>query len=140
MMDRNQIWFHGTAAGVIYLLKDLFNASKAPVWSKPWVKVQKKCLYVVLWKSCDQMVIREGVKWVKKEAGNLVANLDWEPLVNLMFFQWLFGLGLDLWGWSPDLIHRSTALQFVGPSVVQWVEEERSWKKESSLALVSLAP
>lgn len=38
MMDRNQIWFHGTAAGVIYLLKDLFNASK--------VKVQNKCMDV----------------------------------------------------------------------------------------------
>lgn len=27
MMDRNQIWFHGTTAGVIYHLVDPFNAS-----------------------------------------------------------------------------------------------------------------
>lgn len=27
MMDRNQIWFHGTTAGIIYHLVDPFNAS-----------------------------------------------------------------------------------------------------------------
>lgn len=70
MMDRNQIWFHGTAAGAIYLLKDLFKS-----------QVQKN---VLMWcfenlpcqNTCHQMAIREGVKWVQKEAGNLVAKLD----------------------------------------------------------------
>lgn len=27
MMHRNQIWFHGTTAGIIYHMKDPFNAS-----------------------------------------------------------------------------------------------------------------
>lgn len=37
MMDRNQILFHGTAVDIIYLLKDVFNASSAPVWPKPQI-------------------------------------------------------------------------------------------------------
>lgn len=42
MMDRNQIWFHGTTAGIIYHLKDPFNASLQSDQS-PEFKEKKTC-------------------------------------------------------------------------------------------------
>lgn len=42
-MDRNQIWFHGTMAGIIYHLKDPFNASLQSDQSPEFKGEKKPC-------------------------------------------------------------------------------------------------
>lgn len=75
-MDRNQIWFHGTTAGIIYHLKDPFNASLQSDQS-PEFKGEKEHVRILvrgrssLWK---QMSSNERGQVSKKEIMTLVAN------------------------------------------------------------------
>lgn len=89
MMDRNQIWFHGTTAGVIYHLVDPFNASLQSDQS-PELTGKKNPKHGGILSTadlpsehrCQQM---SGGQVSEKEIMTLGANQEWEQLANLMW-------------------------------------------------------
>lgn len=85
MMHRNQIWFHGTTAGIIYHLKDPFNASQQFDQSPELKKQTNKDLRLCRPSLRKQMSSNEEGQVSKKEIMTLVANYEWEPLANLMW-------------------------------------------------------
>lgn len=74
-MDRNQSWFHGTTAGIIYHFKDPFNtplqSDQSPEFFNKTCTDFGLCRSPLPWK---QMSSNEGGQVSKKEIMTLAAN------------------------------------------------------------------
>lgn len=78
-MDRNQSWFHGTTAGIIYHFKDPLNASPKSDQSPECFKKTRKDFRLCRSSPREQMSsygggARGGGQVSKKEIMTLVAN------------------------------------------------------------------